>query len=61
MPIEDGMRKATENLDEAAGAAPTSKDIRDDDPEQQHSEDHNKDEEARQSEAEAPHEESGEG
>lgn len=49
MPIEDGMRKATKNLDEAAGAAPISKVVHANDPEQQHTEDRQK------NEAEAPY------
>ncbi|SMX67814.1 hypothetical protein BSP239C_00140 [Brevibacterium sp. 239c] len=50
MPIEDGMRNAAENLDEAAGAAPTSKDAR--------TEDHDEGEEAKRNESEASHDES---
>lgn len=52
MPIEDGMRNATKNLDEAAGAAPTSKVVHANDPKRQDAEDR------KQNEAESPQDES---
>lgn len=56
MPIEDGMRKATENLDEAAGAAPTSKAVDADGP-QQHADKCDQNAEVEQTEPEAAHDE----
>lgn len=57
MPIEDGMRKATENLDEAAGAAPTSKAADADGSKQQHADDCDENTDVEQNEPEAAHDE----
>lgn len=61
MPLEDGMRKATKNLDKAAGAAPTSDVVHANDPGQQHDDDHNKEEVVKQNDAEVPDDEPDDG
>ena len=52
MAVEDGIQKATKNLDQAADAAPTSKVVHATDQDEQHPEHRNENEEVKQNETE---------